>query len=71
MRKRPSRALPPAYKAFNLLEKIAVFRIPVLVSKGLPTTMALERAEALGITIAGGVGTRKLRVYVHGERIKP
>ena len=53
------------------VEKMAVFRIPVLVSKGLPTTLALERAEALGITIAGGVGTRKLRVYVHGERIKP
>lgn len=53
------------------VEKMAVFRIPVLVSKGLPTTLALERAEALGITIAGGVGTRKLRVYVHGERIRP
>lgn len=52
------------------VDKLARFGIPVMVSKGKPTTLALTRADDLGITLASGLGSRKLNIYTHGERVE-
>ncbi len=51
--------------------KAARFRMPVVFSKGVPTSMALDEAETLGLTLASSIGRRRLRVYTHGERLGP
>lgn len=44
--------------------------IPIIVTKGVPTTLAVEMAEKTGITIAGLVRGSTMLVYSHPERIK-
>ena len=44
--------------------------IPIIATKGVPTTSAVEMAEEAGITIAGLVRGDKMIVYSHPERIE-
>lgn len=44
--------------------------IPVIATKGVPTTLAVEMAEENGITIAGLVRGESMIVYSHPERIR-
>ncbi|HBA55175.1 MAG TPA: sufurtransferase FdhD [Syntrophorhabdus aromaticivorans] len=44
--------------------------IPVIATKGVPTSMAVELAEKAGITIAGLVRRDAMTVYSHPERIE-
>jgi len=44
--------------------------IPVIATKGVPTSMAVELAEKTGITIAGLVRGDTMIVYSHPERIR-
>jgi FdhD protein len=44
--------------------------IPVVATKGVPTTLAIEIAEEAGITIAGLVRGKTMIVYSHPERIE-
>jgi FdhD protein len=44
--------------------------IPIIATKGVPTTLAIEIAEEAGITIAGLVRGSSLMVYSHPERIE-
>jgi FdhD protein len=44
--------------------------IPIIATKGVPTTMAVELAEQIGITIAGLVRGETMVVYSHPERIR-
>jgi FdhD protein len=44
--------------------------IPVIATKGVPTTLAVEIAGEAGITIAGLVRGATMIVYSHPERIK-
>jgi len=44
--------------------------IPVIASKGVPTTLAIEMASTAGVTIAGLVRGDTMIVYSHPERIK-
>jgi FdhD protein len=43
--------------------------IPIIATKGVPTTLAVELAEKSGITIAGLVRGGTMIVYSHPERI--
>jgi FdhD protein len=43
--------------------------IPVVTTKGVPTTLAIEIADKAGITIVGLVRGRTMTVYSHPERI--
>jgi FdhD protein len=43
--------------------------IPIIATKGVPTTLAIEIAEKAGITIAGLVRGNAMTVYSHPERI--
>jgi FdhD protein len=44
--------------------------IPIIATKGVPTTLAIEIAEKAGITIAGLVRGKTMMVYSHPERIE-
>ena len=44
--------------------------IPIIATKGVPTSMAVELAEKTGITIAGLVRGDTMIVYSHPERIE-
>jgi FdhD protein len=44
--------------------------IPIIATKGVPTTLAIEIAEKAGITIAGLVRGSIMIIYSHPERIE-
>lgn len=45
-------------------------KIPVIASRSIPSNLAIEIAEKLGITLIGRVGTLYPIIYTHEERIK-
>lgn len=44
--------------------------IPIIATKGVPTSMGVELAEKTGITIAGLVRGETMIIYSHPERIE-
>ena len=54
----------------EMLVKCLNAGIPIIATKGVPTTLAVEIAEKAGITIAGLVRGSTMIVYSHPERIE-
>ncbi|HOI57446.1 MULTISPECIES: formate dehydrogenase accessory sulfurtransferase FdhD [unclassified Methanoculleus] len=54
----------------EMVRKCLVANIPVLVSTGPPTALAVEVAEETGLAIVGSAGTPEMAVYTHPERIE-
>ncbi len=55
----------------EILLKAAKRGVPVVVSRGAPTALAVELALRFGVTIAGFVRGRRMNIYTHPERILP
>jgi FdhD protein len=53
----------------EMILKCMQAKIPVIATKGVPTTLAVAAAEKAGITIAGLVRGDTMTVYSHPERI--
>ncbi len=53
----------------EILVKTAKLGIPVLISRSAPTTLSIELAEKLGITLVGFVRGQRFNVYSHSNRI--
>jgi FdhD protein len=53
----------------EMILKCRTVNIPIIATKGVPTTLAIEIAEKVGITIAGLVRGKNMTVYSHPERI--
>jgi len=53
----------------EILLKAAKLRIPVLISRSAPTSLSLEVAEQLRITVIGFVRGKRFNVYTHGWRV--
>jgi FdhD protein len=53
----------------EILVKVAKLGIPILVSRSAPTTLSIELAEKLGITLIGFVRGRRLNIYSNGQRV--
>lgn len=51
------------------VRKTARFGIPVIVSKGVPTSLAADDARRLGVTLASSLGPKRLRLYTHRYRL--
>lgn len=51
------------------VDKLARFGISMMISKGMPTSLALQEADRLGIALAGGIGAGRLRIYTHKEKV--
>ncbi len=54
----------------EMITKCLRANIPIIATKGVPTTLAVETAEKVGITIAGLVRGDTMIVYSHPSRIE-
>ena len=55
--------------AFELVQKAAVAGAPILVGVGAPTSLAVQLAEELGMTLCGFARAGRLNVYAGAERV--
>ena len=53
----------------EMVRKCLVANIPVMVSRGATTTLAVHIAEQTGVCIAGFLRSAKMNIYTHPERI--
>ncbi len=53
----------------EMARKCLVANIPLIVSRGATTTLAIHLAQGKGLTIIGFVRGRKMNIYTHPERI--
>jgi FdhD protein len=55
--------------AFELVQKAAVAGAPILVGVGAPTSLAVQLADELGMTLCGFARQGRLNVYAGAERV--
>ncbi|MBS3898976.1 MAG: formate dehydrogenase accessory sulfurtransferase FdhD [Dethiobacter sp.] len=53
----------------EILVKTARLGIPLIISRAAPTTLSVELAEKLGITLIGFVRGSRFNIYSHSERV--
>lgn len=55
--------------SFEIVQKAAVAGVPVLSAVGAPSSLALDAAERLGVTVIGFVRDGGCNVYTHPDRV--
>jgi FdhD protein len=56
--------------SFEIVQKAAMARIAWLVAVGAPTSLAIDAAHELGITLVGFVNGNTANVYTHPHRVQ-
>jgi FdhD protein len=57
--------------AADMILKAVAAKVPVVVSRSIPTTTAFEIAEKAGVTVVGRIGSEQPLVYCGSVRILP
>lgn len=55
---------------FEIVQKAAVARVPVVAAISAPSSLAIDLAERVGITLVGFLRPPRASVYTHPERIR-
>jgi FdhD protein len=53
-----------------MVRKCLIANIPVMVSRGATTTLAVTIAEQTGVCIVGFIRSTKMIIYTHPERVQ-
>jgi FdhD protein len=55
---------------FELVQKAAAVQVPVIVAIGAPSSLAVQLAERVGITLIGFLRASSFNVYTHPQRLE-
>lgn len=55
----------------DMVQKTVALGAPMLIALSAPTTLALEQAEAAGLTLVGNASRGAFEIFAHGARILP
>ena len=55
--------------SFEIVQKAAMAGVPVIAAVSAPSSLAVEAADGLGMTVVGFIRGRGFNVYTHPERV--
>jgi FdhD protein len=55
--------------SFEIVQKAAAAGIPILSAVSAPSSLAVELAEELGMTLVGFLRESNFNIYTHAERV--